>query len=156
MKDPAESNSVRSAFYAVFAHLFAAPPDAGFYDRLRAGGFGRLAAAQGLDLTSDLVDEADAESCAAELHAEYDRLFGAVALTASSYRAGTGDPAVAVAAFLREHRLQLEVGGDLPADHLSVALGVMGALAAEAEAAPRRRDGAAARTAARRSRAFLA
>lgn len=155
MNDPAESNSVRRALYALFARLFAAPPDANLYGRLHSGGLSRLAQVQRLDLTSDLMDEEDAEGSAAELSAEYDRLFNRVSLNASQYRAGSEDPAVAVAAFLQEHALSVDAAACLPTDHLSVALGVMGALAAEAETAHRDGDPDAAKTAEVRSRAFF-
>jgi len=154
VNDPSEAQAIRRALYVLFARLFAAPPDAAFYERLRTGAFASLAAAQGLDLTSDLCDEDDAESSVAELQAEYDRLFAEVSLRASDYPGATGDPVAALAAFLREHALRLEDGAGLPTDHLSVALGTMGALADPAAAsnggAPER--AAASRT---RERAFL-
>jgi TorA maturation chaperone TorD len=124
---------VRRALYVLFARLLAEPPDAALYARLRTGGLRTLAEAQGLELTSDLLDEEDAEAAASELNAEYVRLLERVSLRASDYTPATGDATVAVLAYLREHGLRVDERARLPADHLSVALGVMGELAAQAE-----------------------
>ncbi len=155
MRDEEDAQAVRRALYVLFARLFAAPPDAPLFARLARNGLRDLAAAQGLDLTSDLVDEEDAEGCAAELAAEYDRLFHATSLRASDYAAGAEDPVAATSAYLREHALVLDQSVPLPTDHLSVALGVMGALAAQAEAAARRKEPEALDLARTRGRAFL-
>jgi len=123
--------SVRRALYVLFARLLAGPPDAALYDRLRSNGLGRLAAVQGVDLTSDLMDETDAEAAALELRAEYDDLARTVSLRASDYESGSEDPVAALSAFLREHRLRMDA--DLPCDHLAVAFGIMGELAGQAD-----------------------
>jgi TorA maturation chaperone TorD len=129
--------SVRRALYVLFARLLAGPPDAALFERLRTGGLQHLAEVQGVDLTSDLSDDEDAETSAAELREEYERLACDVSLRASDYRgAGSDDPAVSVRGFLAEHGLKM--GGDfyLPCDHISVAMGIMGELTAQAEADP--------------------
>lgn len=126
------AESVRRALYVLFGRLLAEPPDAALYRRLRAGGLHALAAAQGIDLTSDLLDEADAEACASELAAEYSRLSDLVPLRASDYAEGGEDPVVALGRFLAEHHLR--ASPDLPCDHLAIALGIMGELAGAADA----------------------
>lgn len=123
--------SVRRALYVLFGRLLAGPPDAALYRRLRDEGLGHLAAAQGVDLDSDLLDPDDAPACSAELTAEYERLAARVPLRASDYGAGAGDPVAAVHGFLREHGLASET--ELPVDHLAVLLNVMGELAAQEE-----------------------
>jgi len=155
MREEADAEAVRRALYVLFARLFAMPPDAAFYARLANNGLKELAAAQGIDLTSDLVDEADAEGCAAELSAEHARLFPETSLRASDYAAGAQDPVAATAAYLREHALVVDEAAGLPPDHFSVALGVMGALAAQAEEAARGRQAEALAVARARGRAFL-
>lgn len=125
--------SVRRALYVLFARLLAGPPDAALYRRLREQGLRRLAEAQGVDLTSDLLDETDPAASAAELQAEYERLAEEVSLRASDYAGGTEDPVVALTGFLREHGLEVDRGAELAVDHLAVALGIMGELAGQAE-----------------------
>lgn len=127
-------SSLRNALYVLFARLLAEPPDAALYERLRKGGLRDLAAAQGVELTSDLLDEEDAEASSSELNAEYRRLLERVSLRASDYTAATEDATVAVLGYLREHGLRVVEDAGLPADHLSVVLGVMGVLADQAEA----------------------
>ncbi len=127
---PAES--VRKALYVLFGRLLAGPPDADLYRRLRGGGLHALADAQGIDLSSDLLDEDDADASASELSAEYARLQDLVSLRASDYATDGEDPVIALARFLAEHKLHATK--DLPCDHLSVTLGIMGELA-EAEGA---------------------
>lgn len=128
--------SVRRALYVLFARLLAGPPDAELFERLRTGGLQHLAAVQGVDLTSDLADEEDASASASELRVEYERLTGDVSLRASDYAAGAIDPTVSVRAFLAEHGLAMNGGLDLPCDHISVALGIMGELAGQVDADP--------------------
>jgi TorA maturation chaperone TorD len=135
------AESVRRALYVLFGRLLAEPPDAALYRRLRAGGLHALAAAQGIDLTSDLLDETDAEACASELGAEYARLRDLVSLRASDYVEGGEDPVVALGRFLARHNLR--ASPELPCDHLAIALGIMGELAAAADTG----DGAARRRA---------
>jgi TorA maturation chaperone TorD len=125
-------DSVRRALYVLFGRLLAGPPDADLYRRLRDGGLHSLAEVQGIDLTSDLLDEADEEACASELSAEYARLSDLVSLRASDYGDQGDDPVIALSRFLAEHRLRAAT--DLPCDHLSVALGIMGELAGDADA----------------------
>jgi len=132
-------SSLRRALYVLFARLLAGPPDAQLYDRLRRGGLADLAAAQGVDLTSDLLDAEDPEASACELQAEYARLLDRVSLRASDYGSGSEDPVLALTAYLREHRLAVDQGVDLPCDHLSIALGIMGELS-EAEETGRDAD----------------
>lgn len=155
MNDPAEAQAIRKALYVLFARLFAAPPDAAFYRRLTSGGLASLARAQGLALVDDLCDPEDADASSAELQAEYERLFAEVSLRASDYPGSTGDPVAATAGFLREHALRVDDAAGLPADHFSVALGIMGALAEQAEAAARRGEAEAFAIARTRERAFL-
>jgi len=128
--------SVRRALYVLFARLLAGPPDATLFERLRTGGLQHLAAVQGVDLTSDLTDEEDADASASELGVEYERLARDVSLRASEYAAGAADPAASVRAFLVEHGLAMNGGLDLPSDHISVALGVMGELVDQVDADP--------------------
>jgi len=130
MRDPA----IRRALYVLFARLLSGAPDPALYRRLRDGGLERLAEAQGLDLTSDLLDGDDAEAAASELGVEWSRLDLDVSLCASDYPSGSNDPVAALGAFLREHRLRIDAGVDLPPDHLAVALAVMGELAGQADA----------------------
>lgn len=125
-------DSVRRALYVLFGRILAGPPDADLYRRLRGGGLHALADAQGIDLSSDLLDETDADACASELAAEYSRLRDLVSLRESDYAAGGDDPVVAISRFLDENRLRAPP--DLPCDHLSVALGIMGELAGAADA----------------------
>lgn len=125
-------DSVRRALYVLFGRLLAGPPDADLYLRLRGGGLHALAEAQGIDLSSDLLDETDAEASASELAAEYARIRDLVPLRESDYSAEGDDPVVAVSRFLAESRLQAPL--ELPCDHLSVALGIMGELAGAADA----------------------
>ncbi|MHC4551047.1 MAG: TorD/DmsD family molecular chaperone [Planctomycetota bacterium] len=127
-------DSVRRALYVLFARLLAGPPDAAFYERLRTGGLQDLAAAQRVDLTSDLLDEQDPETSASELRVEHDRLAALVSLRASDYAAGAEDPVVSMSAVLAEHGFELDRDLHLPCDHLAVALGVMGELAGHADA----------------------
>lgn len=136
-----QAASVRKALYVLFARLLAGAPDADLYTRLHAGPLSELARLQGVDLWSDLRVETDAIASAAELDEEYRRLSERVSLHASDYPAGTGDPLVAIGGFLREHKLELDASAGLAPDHLSVMLGVMGALAdgEEEEANTRRR-----------------
>lgn len=124
-------DSIRRALYVLFGRLLAGPPDADLYRRLRNGGLHTLAGLQGVDLSSDLLDETDAEACASELAAEYGRLKDLASLRASDYESGGEDPVVGISRFLKEHRLRATP--DLPCDHLSVALGIMGELAEAAE-----------------------
>jgi len=129
--------SVRRALYVLFARLLAAPPDAALFERLRNGGLRHLAEVQGVDLTSDLSDEEDAEASASELRVEYEQMARDVSLRASDYHAAEAiDPDLSVRAFLSEHGLA--VGGEfgLPCDHISVAMGIMGELAGQADADP--------------------
>ncbi|MHC4222413.1 MAG: TorD/DmsD family molecular chaperone [Planctomycetota bacterium] len=129
-----QAATVRRSLYVLFARLLAGPPDAALYLRLKEGGLFDLARVQGVDLDSDLVDASDAESSTTELEAEYARFEERVSLRASDYTSATGDPVVAIGAFLREHRLSVdESGPELPVDHLSLALGIMGELAGEEE-----------------------
>jgi TorA maturation chaperone TorD len=130
MSDPA----IRRSLYVLFARLLSGAPDAELYGRLQRGGLRSLAAVQGIDLSSDLLDEEDPEAAAAELGVEWARLDREVSLRASDYDAGSSDPVAALGAFLREHRLSILRGVDLPCDHLAVALGVMGELAGQADA----------------------
>ncbi len=123
--------SVRRALYVLFGRLVASPLDAALYRRLREQGLDRLAAAQGVDLDSDLLDPEDAESSAAELTAEFERLASRVSLRASDYGTGAEDPVAAIYGYLREHGLEPKT--DLPIDHLAVLFGVMGELAAQEE-----------------------
>jgi TorA maturation chaperone TorD len=122
---------VRKALYVLFGRLLAGPPDADLYRRLRGGGLKALADVQGIDLSSDLLDEDDAEACASELGAEYARLADSVSLRESDYRTDGEDPVIALSRFLAEHRLRATK--DLPCDHLSVTLGIMGELARAAD-----------------------
>jgi hypothetical protein len=103
MPDPA----IRRALYVLFARLLSGAPDPALYRRLLDGGLQRLAEAQGLDLTSDLLDDDDPDAAAAELGVEWSRLDRDVSLCASDYPAGANDPVAALGAFLREHRLHL-------------------------------------------------
>ncbi len=130
MRPPDESDAVRHAFYVLFARLLAAPLDATFYERCRMQGLGGLAHVQGVDLTSDLLDEEDAEGSALELSTEFDELFHNVSLRASDYEGGTEDPVASISGFLKEHAMEIDASAELPRDHLSVALGIMGALTA--------------------------
>ena len=126
---------MRRALYVLFARLFAGPPDAKLYARLRAGGLADLAEVQGIDLTSDLPNEEDAEAYAMELGLEYGRIIERVSLRASDYESGARDPVAALGAYLREHRLEIDCEVDLPCDHLALVLGIMGELAGQAEGA---------------------
>ena len=101
---PAES--VRRALYVLFGRLLAGPPDADLYRRLRGGGLKTLADVQGIDLSSDLLDEEDAEASASELTAEYARLEDLVSLRASDYRTDGEDPVIALSRFLAERKLR--------------------------------------------------
>jgi len=125
------ADSVRRALYVLFGRLLAGPPDADLYRRLREGGLQSLADAQGVDLSSDLLDENDADACASELSAEYARLKDLVSLRASDYAEGGEDPVIALARVLADRRLKTTE--ELPCDHLSVVLGIMGELAGEAD-----------------------
>lgn len=125
--------SVRRALYVLFARLLAEPPDAALYARLRDGGLERLAEAQGIDLSSDLLASDDPEAAAAELSAEYSRLALEHRLRASAYTPAASDPAAAISGFLAEHELGLDESTDLPMDHLAIALGIMGELARQSE-----------------------
>jgi len=125
------ADSVRRALYVLFGRLLAGPPDADLYRRLRGGGLHALADLQGVDLSSDLLDEDDALACASELSAEYARLGDLVSLRASDYRTDGEDPVVAISRFLALRKLRAT--RDLPCDHLSVVLGIMGELAEAAE-----------------------
>ncbi|HEX5136767.1 MAG TPA: molecular chaperone TorD family protein [Planctomycetota bacterium] len=125
-------DSVRRALYVLFGRLLAGPPDADLYLRLRGGGLHALAEAQGIDLSSDLLDETDAVASASELAAEYARIRDLVPLRESDYAAEGDDPVIAISRFLAENRLQAPP--DLPCDHLAVALGIMGELAGAADA----------------------
>ncbi|MHC4955984.1 MAG: TorD/DmsD family molecular chaperone [Planctomycetota bacterium] len=127
------STSVRRALYVLFGRLFAGSLTAELYARLRAGGLDDLATAQGVDLVSDLLDPDDAESAAAELAAEHSRLDEKISFRASDYTDAVGDAVVAIDAFLREQELSLLEDVDVPHDHLSVVLGVMGELAQREE-----------------------
>lgn len=127
-----EAESVRRSLYVLFARLLAGPPDRELYLRLRNEGLRQFAEVQGIDLLSDLVDEEDAESSATELAAEHSRLDARVSLRASDYGGASGDPVVAISAFLTEHGLVLD-NDDLPPDHLAVVLAIMGELAGQAE-----------------------
>lgn len=137
--------TVRRALYVLFARLLAGPPDAALFERLRTGGLQHLAAVQGVDLTSDLLDEEDAAASASELGVEYERLAREVSLRASDYAAGAADPVVSVSAFLTEHGLAMDSGFDLPSDHISVALGIMGELVGQADTDPNEESRARAR-----------
>jgi TorA maturation chaperone TorD len=123
---------VRKALYVLFGRLLAGPPDADLYRRLRGGGLHTLAGIQGIDLSSDLLDENDAEACASELSAEYARLQDLVSLRASDYPTDDEDPVIALSRFLADHKLHAT--RELPCDHLSVTLGIMGELADVADA----------------------
>ncbi|MCK6459265.1 MAG: molecular chaperone TorD family protein [Planctomycetes bacterium] len=125
-------DSVRRALYVLFGRLLAGPPDADLYRRLRGGGLHSLADAQGVDLSSDLLDDADAEACASELSAEYARLKDLVSLRESDYATADDDPVIAISRFLADNRLRAPP--DLPCDHLAVELGIMGELAGSADA----------------------
>jgi len=124
-----QSTSVRRALYVLFGRLFAGGLTAELYRRVRSGGLDELARVQGVDLFSDLLDPDDADSAVVELAAEQSRLADRVSLRASDYSETTGDPVVALDAFLREHELEIGDGLDLPHDHLAIVLGVMGELA---------------------------
>jgi len=124
-----QAPSVRKALYVLFARLLADAPDADLYARLHSGPLSDLARIQGIDLWSDLMVETDATASAAELKSEYARLSGRVSLRATDYASGTQDPVAAIGGFLREHKLELDAAAGLALDHLSVMLGVMGALA---------------------------
>jgi len=126
------ADSVRRALYVLFGRLLAGPPDADLYRRLRGGGLHALADIQGVDLSSDLLDEDDAEASASELSAEYARIRDLVSLRASDYVQDGDDPVITLSRFLADHRLKAT--SELPCDHLSVAMGIMGELAAAAEA----------------------
>ena len=128
-----ESTSVRRALYVLFGRLFAGGWSADLYEAVRAGGLDGLAAAQGVDLFSDLLDPDDPESAVAELTAEYARIDGTVSLRASDYSDATEDPVVALDAFLREHELTVEESLGLPHDHIALVLGMMGELAGREE-----------------------
>lgn len=123
---------MRRALYVLFGRLLAGPPDADLYRRLRGGGLHAFADLQGIDLSSDLLDENDAEACASELSAEYARLADLVSLRASDYPTDGEDPVVALARLLAEQKLRATT--ELPCDHLSVILGIMGELAEAADA----------------------
>jgi len=123
------STTVRRALYVLFGRLLSGALSPTMYTRIRAGGLDDLARAQGVDLFTDLLDGADAESAAVELAAEHARLEDRVSLRASDYTDATDDAVVALDAFLREHELTLHEDVELPHDHLSVVLGVMGELA---------------------------
>ncbi|MHC4974808.1 MAG: TorD/DmsD family molecular chaperone [Planctomycetota bacterium] len=139
--------SVRRALYVLFARLLAGPPDAALFLRLRTGGLQHLAEVQGVDLTSDLSNAEDAETSAAELREEYERLARDVSLRASDYpAAGAVDPVVSVRAFLSEHGLAMGDEFELPCDHISVAMGVMGELTGQADADPSEESRARARS----------
>jgi TorA maturation chaperone TorD len=125
------ADSVRRALYVLFGRLLAGPPDADLYRRLRGGGLHALADVQGIDLSSDLLEEDDAEACASELSAEYARLADLVSLRASDYGPEGEDPVIAISRFLADRKLRAT--RDLPCDHLSVVLGIMGELAQAAE-----------------------
>jgi len=112
----------------LFARLFAGPPDAALYTRLRENGLERLAQAQNVDLTSDLLDPDDEDSCATELDAEYTRITEQVTLRESDYSGTTEDPVVAIGGYLTEQGLRIDTDADLPLDHLSFSLGIMGEL----------------------------
>lgn len=155
MTDRLEEQSIRRALYVLFARLLAGPPDAPLYRRLHEGGLAGLAAAQGVDLTSDLLDEEDADSSAAELAAEYDRMTHHLSLRASDYESRSEDPVKAMAGYLKEHALRLDSSLGLPFDHLSVALAVMGELAQQSAVAERAGAGPEAQVARDRARAFL-
>lgn len=143
----ADESSVRRALYVLFARLLAGPPDAELFTRLRTGGLQHLAEVQGVDLTSDLSDDEDAERSAAELRDEYERLVRDVSLRASDYpAAGAADPAVAVRAFLSEHGLRMGEEFDLPSDHISVAMGIMGELTGQVDKDPGEESRARARS----------
>ena len=125
-----QAESIRGALYVLYARLFAGPPDAALYERLR-GGLKNLADAQQVLLTADLVDESDAAASAAELGAEYERIARTCSMRASDYDAAGGAESVAaIGSVILEQGLMLDT--DLPNDHLSVALGVMGALESDA------------------------
>lgn len=128
---PVPADSVRRALYVLFGRLLAGPPDADLYRRLRTGGLHTLAGVQGIDLSSDLLDETDALASASELAAEYARLRDLVSLRESDYRSNGEDPVVALSRFLAERRLR--TAPDLPCDHISVTLGIMGELAQAAD-----------------------
>jgi len=130
----AQAESLRRSLYVLFARLFSGPPDEALYTRLRDGGLRDFARVQGIDLTSDLVDEEDAAGSTIELAAEYARLAQFVSLRASDYNGATEDPVVAISGYLAEHGLETNGEPDLPLDHLAYALGIMGELAGQAEA----------------------
>jgi len=128
------TTTVRRALYVLFGRLLAGALTPEMYTRIRAGGLDDLARAQGVDLFSDLLDPADADSATVELAAEHARLDGHVSLRASDYTDATDDAVVALDAFLREHELGLHDQVDLPHDHIAVVLGVMGELAQHEDA----------------------
>ncbi len=128
-----QATSLRRALYVLFARLLAAPPDRSLYARLRDEGFVRLAEAQGIDLTGDLLDERDEQASALELEIEYAEVARQVSLRASDYSEATEDPVVALDAFLREHGLVVDREAALPVDHLAIALGVMAELSDQHE-----------------------
>ena len=130
----AQAESLRRSLYVLFARLFSGPPDEALYTRLRDGGLRDFARVQGIDLTSDLVDEEDAAGSVVELGAEYARLAQFVSLRASDYNGATEDPVVAISGYLAEHGLETDGDPDLPLDHLAYALGIMGEFAGQAEA----------------------
>jgi len=127
------STSVRRALYVLFGRLLSGAMTPDLYTRVRSGGLDELAKAQGVDLVSDLLDSEDAESAATELAAEHHRLVENVSFRASDYTDAAGDAVVALNAFLREHELSLLDDVDVPQDHFSVVLGVMGELAQREE-----------------------
>lgn len=128
-------SSLRRALYILFGRLLAGELSPELYRRLREGGLDQLARAQGVDLVSDLLGPDDMESACVELAAEHARLAERVSLLASDYSEATDDAVVALDAFLREHELTLLEGVDLPHDHVSVVLGMMGELAQREEQA---------------------
>ena len=127
------STSVRRALYVLFGRLLSGALTPELYTRVRAGGLDELAKAQGVDLVSDLLDAEDAQSAVTELAAEHARLTQRVSFRASDYTDAAGDAVVALDAFLTEHELSLLEDVDVPHDHLSVVLGVMGELAQREE-----------------------
>ena len=129
-----QAESLRRSLYVLFARLFSGPPDEALYTRLRDDGLRDFARVQGVDLTSDLVNDEDAAGSAAELSAEYARLAQFVSLRASDYNGATEDPVIAISGYLAEHGLETDGEPDLPLDHLAYALGIMGELAGQTEA----------------------